>query len=135
MSTRFTDWDERTLDLALEELTTGLERERRDELMESVDAGELRLLERGATALNLAGLERLEQPPADLMRRIERDARAHFAMSGAPRAVPVQAPRPRRVRLRFLAAAGHPRCGAGVQEHPGASTLVISPESCLHCHW
>ncbi len=93
MSTRIIEWDERTFDLALEELTTGLGHEERDELVESVDADELRLLEQCVVALDLAGLQRLDEPPAELMLRIERDARAHFALARhADRTVPI-APR------------------------------------------
>src|SRR3989338_10662555 len=29
----------------------------------------------------------------------------------------------------------HPRCGAGVQEHPGAPALIVAARSCLHCRW
>lgn len=71
------DWDERTLDLALLEVTAGLSPRDLDELLARVDRAELAELERVVAAIDLAALGRPEAPPAGLVMKLREDARAH----------------------------------------------------------
>ncbi len=72
-------WDERTFDLAIEEVTCGLAPAELAELLSRVDRRELAQLERAAAALTIAGLGRLEQPPAALTARLQKQARSQSA--------------------------------------------------------
>jgi anti-sigma-K factor RskA len=76
MSGRFASWDERTLELAQEEFTTGLPAAQHAELRARAAEQDLEAFELAIAELNLAGLGELENPPAALMRRLEADARA-----------------------------------------------------------
>ena len=76
MSGRFAGWDERTLELAQEEFTSGLPAAQRAELRARAAEQDLEAFELAIAELNLAGLGELENPPAALMRRLEADARA-----------------------------------------------------------
>lgn len=77
MSGRFAGWDERTLELAQVEYTTGLPEAQSVELRARASAHDLEAFELAIAELSLAGLGALEAPPAALMRRLEADARAH----------------------------------------------------------
>lgn len=100
------EWDEHTRELAVEEVTLGLARDAHDALFARIRAGDLEPLERSAAALNLAGLGRLETPPAALLRRLEAEARAHFGSAAGPRATPFHAAKTRRPKGWLLAATG-----------------------------
>lgn len=108
MSRPFRDWDERTQALAVEEVTSGLAREQRDEFLERVGADgfdALEELERSAAALHLAGLRRLDTPPAALILKLQSDARAHFA-GARPAPVSLRATESPRKSRRLLAMSG-----------------------------
>lgn len=102
MSTRFASWDERTLALAVDEVTVGLAREECAELRARVRARDLEALELAVAELNVAALGELEAPPAELLHRIADDARAWL---DSPRSEPSVAPL-RRARASLWAAAG-----------------------------
>ncbi|MDZ4772430.1 MAG: anti-sigma factor [Planctomycetota bacterium] len=91
MKQDYAHWDERTFDLAVEEVTCGLATSELEELLSRVDRLDLAHLERAAAALSLAGLETLEAPPAAIMRHVQAEARSRYAYA-APRNV---APSPR----------------------------------------
>lgn len=98
MKRPYETWDERTRALAVEEVTSGLPRDERDELHARLDADELEEFEFSAAALSLAGLGRLEPAPAALTSRLQAAARAHFAQAGtgiARSTRPGAAPKPR----------------------------------------
>jgi hypothetical protein len=84
-------WDEHTLDLMVEEVTCGLAPNELESLLSRVDRGEFAALERAAAALSVAGLGRLEEPPASLMARLKSEARARYP--GAPKSISTPAPR------------------------------------------
>lgn len=74
----FEHWDERTRELAVDELTHGLSRPKREDLLSRVDADEFERLELCAAALSLAELGPLEAPPAELRQKLAADARAYL---------------------------------------------------------
>lgn len=87
MSSRITEWDDRTLELALDEVTFGLGTDELAELERRLDRRELAPLERAAAAIAVSGLGRLEAPPVALVQRLQRDAQAHTvrpAVRGQP---------------------------------------------------
>lgn len=105
MNVHFAGWDQRTLQLALDEVTFGLAPTDRVELLSRADARALEELEFAVAALNVAALEELDSPPAEVTNRIAADARAWlgYARSELPAQPPVLA---RRVRLFSWATAG-----------------------------
>jgi hypothetical protein len=108
MSRPFRDWDDRTQALAVEKVTSGLAREERDEFVARVGADgfdALEDLERSAAALHLAGLRRLDTPPAALILRLQADARARFAGEHTAH-VQSRAIEPQRSGRRLLAISG-----------------------------
>ena len=92
MKLPFGDWDERTRALALEEVTLGLSLDEREELLARLDPRDLGQLELSAAALNLAGLGKLDTPPAALIRRLEVEARAHSRAAKRAAETRVRAP-------------------------------------------
>lgn len=85
MSTFPAHWDERTVDLAIEEVTCGLAPRELEELLGRIDRSELADLERSVAALDLATIDEFEAPPASLVAELEVDAR-RFAVGAAPEA-------------------------------------------------
>lgn len=77
----YAGWDQRTLDLALDEVAFGLPPEELEELMTRLQRSDLEPFERAAAAVNLAGLGPLEAPPAEFMQRLKDDARARFPVA------------------------------------------------------
>ncbi|MBL8858335.1 MAG: anti-sigma factor [Planctomycetes bacterium] len=77
-------WDQRTLDLALDEVTFGLSSAELEELLARVDRRDLAPLEHAVAAVNVAALGPLEAPPADFMRRLKADASAYMPVASVP---------------------------------------------------
>ncbi len=82
MSAAFSNWDERTLDLAIDRFTVGVDRDAEANLDRLADARELEELEHTLAAIHLSFLESAT-PPASFIERLEREGRKH-----------VQEPRP-----------------------------------------
>ena len=74
MSPHFAGWDERTLDLAIQEVTTGLTAQERHELLKRTRRNDLEQFERSVAAIHLAAMGPLEQPPSSLVKKLERQA-------------------------------------------------------------
>jgi len=81
MGTHFAGWDERALGLAADHVSEGLEIEQERELRASVAPRDLEDFELAVASLHLACLGPLEAPPADLVRRIEADARLRLGLA------------------------------------------------------
>lgn len=79
MSPSFANWDERTLALACDEVAFGLAPEDRAELLARADARDVEALELAVAELCVAELGQLEEPPAELLRRIASDACGRIA--------------------------------------------------------
>jgi hypothetical protein len=75
VNARFRDWDEGTLDLAIERFTVGLDGDAEALLARRADPGELDELERAVAAVHLGLLADLEAPPASFVERLERQGR------------------------------------------------------------
>jgi hypothetical protein len=75
MEAHFAGWDEHVLALAVERATEGLEPRQERELRAHADARDLEDFELAVASLHIASLGALERPPADLVRRIEAEAR------------------------------------------------------------
>lgn len=71
--TRFSEWDERTLDLSVERYTVGLDRADEAVLDELADPADLADFERAVAAVHLGLLDDLEQPPQEFLARLERE--------------------------------------------------------------
>jgi len=106
MTLPFGDWDERTRALALEEVTLGLSLDEREELLARLGSGDLGQVEVPAAALNLAGLGKLDTPPAALLRRLEVEALAHLGHAGSAAKTPLHAPRSQARWSKSLALSG-----------------------------
>lgn len=74
MSAAFSDWDERTLDLALDRFTVGLDRDAEATLDRSASSDELEELEHTLAAVHLSFLEPAS-PPASFLEKLEREGR------------------------------------------------------------
>jgi hypothetical protein len=72
MSRHFSDWDERTLDLATERFTVGLDRSEEATLDRLAEEADLRDFENTLAAIHLGSLADVETPPAEFMKRLER---------------------------------------------------------------
>lgn len=111
MIAHFSGWDQRTLELALDEVTFGLDPLDREELLARVDPRALEELEFAVASLNVAALGKLESPPAELTRRIAAAGRARLATTASTppasqRPAPIPSARPRGwVAAALLAAA------------------------------
>ncbi len=75
MIKRFTDWDERTFDLAVERFTSGLDARDEARLSEAADRSDLEDLEFAIAAIHLAELSEVEAPPEDLLATLEKEGR------------------------------------------------------------
>ncbi|HPF14482.1 MAG: anti-sigma factor [Planctomycetes bacterium] len=83
MSQPFANWDDESLDLALQAFTEGLDERQLRELRSSTDAGDLDALEHSIAAIHWTQLEPLEPVPQSLMERLEQQA---LAWMGTPQA-------------------------------------------------
>lgn len=88
MSEHFAGWDERTLDLAVLDVTVGLASTEREQLLDRAEARDLARFERAVAALSLAGLGPLDPLPEGLRRRIEADAHRHLRAERGPKSRP-----------------------------------------------
>jgi len=105
MTGHFADWDERTLELAVERWTVGIDAGGDRALRERAETVDLADFELAVAAVHLAGLGRLEAPPAALLQRLSRAPLAAEPALPAPEPDPV-APFASHRRLRLVAAAG-----------------------------
>lgn len=81
MTPSFASWDDRVLDLATSQATEGLDAAGRRELEGAARSEDLAEFERAVAAIHLAGLVRLEEPPAAVVDRLQRTARAEASPS------------------------------------------------------
>lgn len=86
MSPSFANWDERTLDLACDQVTVGLSDAHRDELGQLARPEDVEEFEGCVAAIHLASLARLEPPPPAVLDRLHADARRRFVPPPASRA-------------------------------------------------
>jgi hypothetical protein len=100
------EWDDQTLDLALEEVTVGLQRASLEDLLTRIHAEDLELLERSAAAVQLASLGQLERPPASLIDRLESDGLARLGLAGPRPTTDSSTPGWSRARTAWVSAAG-----------------------------
>jgi anti-sigma-K factor RskA len=98
MTLRFTDWDDRTFDLAFERFTVGLDREKSETLDRTTDRDQLDELESVVTAIHLGHLA-IEAPPVELLSSIEAMGRLQLANAGGSAPAPQRAPRTRSALL------------------------------------
>jgi len=83
VSEHFANWDDRTLDLAVDYATTGLDEADQRSLRSNTVASDLEQFEYAVAALHLSGLAELQAPSAELMRRLENSASRHFGTQPA----------------------------------------------------
>ena len=93
MSEHFANWDEETLDLVVDQVTTGLDEARAGELQRRVAAADLEDFEQAVAALQMGCLGRPEAPPPSLARRLSEDAhRVCDVLTPQPAARPAPSP-------------------------------------------
>ena len=80
MTSYFADWDERTLDLAIDRFTVGLDQRDGATLDRLAESADLQEFEYTLAAVHLACLGDVEAPPAEFLSRLERSGRQHLAM-------------------------------------------------------
>ena len=90
MSEHFANWDDRTLELAVDYVTTGLDEADRQSLRSSAEVSDLEQFEYAVAALHLSRMTELEQPSSELMRRLEQGANQHFGSEGASKPSPAR---------------------------------------------
>jgi len=78
VSAHFANWDDRTLELAVDHLTMGLDDRDLQHLRASTEESDLEQFEFAVAAVQLSGMRSLEAPPKSLSRRLEEAARSHF---------------------------------------------------------
>ncbi len=79
MTSTFADWDERTLDLAIDRFTVGLDRRDGATLDRSAASADLHEFENALTSIHLAYQGDVEAPPAEFLSRLEKEGRLHVA--------------------------------------------------------
>ncbi len=84
MSAHFASWDERTVDLAVEQFTVGLDHEDAATLDRLADRADLEEFENAFAAIHTGHLTDVEAPPTELLLRLERLGRQQVAGNGAP---------------------------------------------------
>lgn len=87
MSGHFADWDDGTLELAVDRVTVGLDDSQLASLRSGVDSEDLLFFEQVAAAIHLGALPQLEEAPSQLVERLRNDAR-HWLPAEAPPAAP-----------------------------------------------
>jgi len=100
----FADWDERTLDLAIDRFTVGLDQGDEATLDRLAASADLQELENTLAAVHLACLGDVEAPPAEFLGRLESAGRRQVAANARPPGPVRQASAP--APLRALAFAG-----------------------------
>jgi len=86
MTTHFASWKPETLDLAIRRFTIGLDEPETSTLERQTRSDDLFEFENAVTAVHLSSLERLEQPSAEFLRKLEREGRQQVAELAAARA-------------------------------------------------
>ena len=83
MTSYFADWDERSLDLAIDRFTVGLDQRDEATLDRIAASADLHDFENTLAAVHLACLLDVEAPPAEFLSRLERAGRQHLATSSS----------------------------------------------------
>lgn len=83
MTPHFANWDERTLDLAIDRFTVGLDQRDVATLERLADEQHLEEFEHTLAAVHLSCLVDVEAPPAELLGRLERAGRLYLATSAS----------------------------------------------------
>ena len=99
MSLNFANWETRTLDLAIERFTVGLEEREETSLQRATNADDLLDFEAAVSAVQLSALGELEAPPADFLARLESSGRAIVEERTSRESVEVRAIRKPQLRL------------------------------------
>ncbi|MFT7669798.1 MAG: hypothetical protein ACI8X5_002505 [Planctomycetota bacterium] len=82
MTRHFADWEERTLDLAIDRYSVGLGTRDETLLKSLAKDSDLRDFENTMAAIHLSGLVEVEAPPAEFLRRLEREGRMQVENGG-----------------------------------------------------
>ena len=84
MSPNFSAWDDPTFELAVERFTAGTDEGRRAELDQKATAADLEEFEAVLAAIHLGSLDMPEEPPAELLDRLENLGRMQVGQDARP---------------------------------------------------